>query len=800
MTSVSRTSLNAQINADLADNTEGDISAQDVRQVALNQSDSAFNKISDNASDIEDGGGKVIMTDAERTKLDNTPDSFDKDTVGLGNVDNTSDADKPISDATQAALDEKLSDITGLIQQGTNITITGAGTDLSPYVINSSGGGGSAAPKVFNPLDYGVVANGVVLSDVTTTSGSPVISSASYSFVSGDVGKAITVHNLAVKNDSGTVNGTILSVSAGQATLSANAPSTISGTATATFGKDDTAALIATNVAANTAGGGIIIIPAGIMMVSASIFVYPNVSWIGRGYGFSIFKWCSPTTMNSAVFQGTGGSTSNYMYKNQIYDNFQIDLEGARQPVYNVAGKGFYITYMENPTFSNLLVRGSPATAIGIDNLKGGIIKNCRIFRSGRRNSGNLGGAGIGIGTRAGGESYIIANNIIESPTRWGIFMESQNLNDIDRCPVIIIGNIIRMDSTSFGYGIAACGVDGVIIDSNSIVGEGTGTGSGIGVINGTTTNSAPGVKTTIRGNKVRGMGANGISVDFTTDSNPSFAQDTVIDGNFVYECVGHGIYYRTTPNNAAIYSENLVVTNNQTSKNTGSGIFISCSNRGRQITINGNQSYNNNVNGILVAGAPDTVRITNNACYDTQSPKTQQYGVNIGEPFAGSSICISNNDLRGNLTASFRMFRSAAGVVTGYFYDNLIESVVLSAGQTLPGRPAGIVTNSTAVAASPYSIGVNESGKTYTNTGATARAYFNLPTPVAGLNYSGIVTDTDGIRFVAPSGVTIRDGSTVSASGGYLESVAIGTSFRLESITATEYIVTSKNGTITVT
>lgn len=47
------------------------------------------------------------FTDAEKTKLAGVPSSFDADTVGLGNVDNTSDADKPISDDTQAALDLK---------------------------------------------------------------------------------------------------------------------------------------------------------------------------------------------------------------------------------------------------------------------------------------------------------------------------------------------------------------------------------------------------------------------------------------------------------------------------------------------------------------------------------------------------------------------------------------------------------------------------------------------------------------------------------------------------------------------
>lgn len=44
--------------------------------------------------------------------------------------------------------DDFISDISGLISAGSNITITGAGTALSPYVINSSGGGGGASLPV----------------------------------------------------------------------------------------------------------------------------------------------------------------------------------------------------------------------------------------------------------------------------------------------------------------------------------------------------------------------------------------------------------------------------------------------------------------------------------------------------------------------------------------------------------------------------------------------------------------------------------------------------------------------------
>ena len=70
--------------------------------------------------------------DAHANLTDN-PHSVTKSQVGLGNVDNTSDADKPISTATQEALDLKVSSdttgVTGADQVTNMISLTQAEYD-----------------------------------------------------------------------------------------------------------------------------------------------------------------------------------------------------------------------------------------------------------------------------------------------------------------------------------------------------------------------------------------------------------------------------------------------------------------------------------------------------------------------------------------------------------------------------------------------------------------------------------------------------------------------------------------------
>jgi hypothetical protein len=112
----------------------------------------------------------------------------------------------------------------------------------------------------------------------------------------------------------------------------------------------------------------------------------------------------------------------------------------------------------------------------------------------------------------------------------------------------------------------------------------------------------------------------------------------------------------------------------------------------------------------------------------------------------------------------------------------------------------AEIVEANTAGSGSPNILLASESHKMFSNEGAAALNYHTLPTAAAGLEYTFVVQDADGIRVVANTGDTIRLVGSVSAAAGRIDSTTIGSTVRLVAINATEWVGIAINGTWSVT
>ena len=118
--------------------------------------------------------GVTIRSDVGIT-LDGSVSGISKSSVGLGNVDNTSDANKPISTATQNALNGKQATVTG----GAS-TITSSNLTANRALV--SNGSGKVAVSAVTSTELGY------LDGVTSNIHKQINAKASTSFVDGLVG------------------------------------------------------------------------------------------------------------------------------------------------------------------------------------------------------------------------------------------------------------------------------------------------------------------------------------------------------------------------------------------------------------------------------------------------------------------------------------------------------------------------------------------------------------------------------------------------------------------------------------
>ncbi len=120
--------------------------------------------------------------------------------------------------------------------------------------------------------------------------------------------------------------------------------------------------------------------------------------------------------------------------------------------------------------------------------------------------------------------------------------------------------------------------------------------------------------------------------------------------------------------------------------------------------------------------------------------------------------------------------------------YYVFFDSTDGRAKKTTPGVSTAPVTPTTAT---PTALASTDSGRLYTNEGASAQIEFDLPTAVEGLTYSFFVQDADSMKIVANTGDTISIEGAVTDSAGNIVAAGIGCAISIVAINATEWVAT---------
>lgn len=413
-----------------------------------------------------------------------------------------------------------------------------------------------------------------------------------------------------------------------------------------TTGATDTRAAIQAEIdAAFADGGGVVFLPPGIYRISSSPVVPKSrVSIIGAGIGRTILK---PVGNFQAIYYH--GTVSD-VTEDVTFSDFEIDGSGhSNGGVYTSAMKGIQIDSGRRIVQRNLYVHHCGATGLGSDDLIDSLYENCIADNNGRLNDGTEpGGAGIGfaVGVHAV-ENTVFRNCITRGNGTHGIFFENQSGADSTGIQVV---NHYASGNTN--HGIADAGGSGIQV----IGGVSTGNGkSGFAAYRGTYAGaSGPGANGLVLGLDTNNNTENGVVIDATeAATNGWVIADVRAWGNTL-----HGILV----DNGASAMANIHIRDCEAYDNQRNGICAQTS--GGSITdlaIEGNHCRSNGRDsgggtsgrhGIAILQSVAQLRIVNNRCWDSQSTKTQQYGLYMASGTHVGGV-MEGNDFAQNAVAS---------------------------------------------------------------------------------------------------------------------------------------------------
>jgi hypothetical protein len=233
-----------------------------------------------------------------------------------------------------------------------------------------------------------------------------------------------------------------------------------------TEAEDNTIALQALIDDVSAKGGGIIFFPIGVYKFKpgtltdkypyqkTAIMMASNVSIIGENIEKTVLKQTVATPYS--MFRKMGEPDTPIT--GCTFANFTVDAYDTGD-VNAVHGKAFFFQYVKDCVFRDLILRGTVATAMGIDFLDRVVIDNVSCIDCGRTFTGpETGTSGIGIGTAGWeNENFIVTNCICDRCGQYGIFIENQGLfgdGNVDYAKGCIISNCIVRNGLNKGIGV----------------------------------------------------------------------------------------------------------------------------------------------------------------------------------------------------------------------------------------------------------------------------------------------------------------------------------------------------------
>ena len=201
-------------------------------------------------------------------------------------------------------------------------------------------------------------------------------------------------------------------------------------------------------------GGGTIQLGTGEYIFRSTVKWRSKVCLQGVSVQSTVLKMVGTT--NWSLFIGESPQQGNFPAIESVrFEHFTVDAYEMKPSSYVTDCKAFNIRPLTDAVFDDLILRGTPATALGVDFLNRVLINNVRVIEGGRNwSEGKGGGSGIGIGVRGyEDENFIITNCICVGCGNNGIFVEDQSRfgNGVNgRTPMtegkgqIIRGNIVK--------------------------------------------------------------------------------------------------------------------------------------------------------------------------------------------------------------------------------------------------------------------------------------------------------------------------------------------------------------------